>query len=157
MTYDVAQICLNGHVINSYSTDNPENNEKFCNRCGAPTITNCQKCNATIRGNSLDGFPDLHFAAPKFCSNCGNPYPWTQARLTAATEVIKDIKNIDESEKEILVTSITDLVKNTPSTPLAAERIKKILAKVGTTTASILRDILVDVLSEATRKAIFPY
>lgn len=156
MRYDVAQICTNGHVINSWSTDSPEHNAKFCNECGAPTITNCQNCNVAIRGNVLDDFPDLHYKAPKFCANCGNSYPWTQSKLLAATELVHDIENISENDKAILVTSINDLVKNTPAASIATTRFKVIMAKVGSTTASMFKEILVDVLSEAARKAIFP-
>ncbi len=49
--YDTAQICINGHVINSMSKSHPEHNKKFCDKCGEPTITNCPKCNAPIRGH----------------------------------------------------------------------------------------------------------
>ena len=49
--YDIAQICINGHVINSMSKSHPEHNKKFCDKCGAPTITNCPKCNTPIRGH----------------------------------------------------------------------------------------------------------
>ena len=48
--YDTAQICINGHIINSMSISKPEHNKKFCDKCGEPTITNCQNCNAPIRG-----------------------------------------------------------------------------------------------------------
>lgn len=156
MSYDVAQICENGHVINSWSMSSPEYNEKFCNKCGIPTITNCLHCKAVIRGNILDDYPILNFEAPKFCSNCGNPYPWTQSRLTAAIELAGELESIDENDKAILVKSINDLVKDTPSAPIAATRFKRIMVKVGKTTSSMFRDILVDVLSEAARKALFP-
>ena len=156
MSYDVAQVCQNGHVINSWSGSSPERNEKFCNKCGSPTITNCPNCNFAIRGNVLDDYPILNFEAPKFCINCGIPYPWTQSRLTAAIELASELENIDESDKAILVTSINDLVKESPAAPVATTKFKKIMTKVGATTASMFRDILVDVLSEAARKAIFP-
>jgi hypothetical protein len=48
--YDTAQICINGHIINSMSKSHPEHNKKFCDKCGAQTITNCPNCNAPIRG-----------------------------------------------------------------------------------------------------------
>jgi len=49
--YDTAQICMNGHIINSMSKLHPEHNRKFCDKCGEPTITNCQKCNSPIPGH----------------------------------------------------------------------------------------------------------
>ena len=55
--YDTAQICINGHVINSMSISHPEHNKKFCDKCGALTITNCPKCNTPIKGH-------YHYHAP---------------------------------------------------------------------------------------------
>lgn len=88
--------------------------------------------------------------------NCGKPFPWTESKLTVATQLANELENINESDKVILLASINDLVCDTPSAPLAAIRFKKIMVKVGTATASIFREILVDVLSEATKKTLFP-
>jgi hypothetical protein len=87
---------------------------------------------------------------------CSKPFPWTQSKIAAATELANELENINEGEKTTLITSINDLVKDTPSTPLAVAKYKRIMVKVGTATAQIFRDILVDVLSEATKKALFP-
>src|SRR5213080_2664584 len=48
--YDVAQVCLNGHVTNGFSRSSPEFNETFCSNCGERTITVCPACNHAIRG-----------------------------------------------------------------------------------------------------------
>ena len=56
--YDVAQICLNGHVI----TD-------IAHRAPQPDVI-------CLSGSSPK--------APAFCHNCGKSYPWTQAKLAAA-------------------------------------------------------------------------
>jgi hypothetical protein len=48
--YDTAQVCLNGHAIKDTVIKHPEHNKDFCDRCGAKTITACQVCNASIRG-----------------------------------------------------------------------------------------------------------
>ena len=48
--YDVAQICLNGHVINESVKEYPKFNKKYCDKCGASTITNCPNCHAEIQG-----------------------------------------------------------------------------------------------------------
>ena len=31
--YDIARVCLNGHVINSQSVYRPEHNKKYCEKC----------------------------------------------------------------------------------------------------------------------------
>jgi len=47
--YDVAQICLNGHVITELALK-PDYRQDFCSRCGARTITECEACHKGIRG-----------------------------------------------------------------------------------------------------------
>jgi hypothetical protein len=86
--YDLAQICQNGHVINSMARDYPNSNQDHCDRCGDPTIVACPSCNSGIRGHyhvpGVIGFSQ--YTAPAFCYKCGKPFPWTAAGLTAAEE-----------------------------------------------------------------------
>jgi len=42
--YHLAQICKNGHVINTCADIHPERNQKYCEKCGALTITHCENC-----------------------------------------------------------------------------------------------------------------
>ncbi|MGY0302440.1 DUF2321 domain-containing protein [Xylella fastidiosa] len=51
-------------------------------------------------------------------------------------------------------TDLTELTKDSPKTQVASLRFKKVMAKVRTSVASSVRDIVVDVLSEAAKKAI---
>jgi len=130
-SYDVAQICLNGHVINRYSQSEPESNQKHCDKCGAPTITLCPKCQSPIRGGSLDDFGSMFsYSAPGFCRNCGNPFPWTESRLIAAHELVKELENISEEDRTTLQNSIDELVKDTPSSTVAATKFKRIISKL---------------------------
>ena len=41
--YDLAQICENGHTVNSMARDYPTSNQDFCDKCGTPTMTQCPK------------------------------------------------------------------------------------------------------------------
>ena len=50
-TYDIAQICREGHVVNTMARDYPESNEAFCAKCGSATVTACDGCQAAIRGH----------------------------------------------------------------------------------------------------------
>jgi len=153
--YDVAQICLNGHVANSSFTRSPQFNQDFCESCGSATITSCPECNSPIRGY-YSGRVLGSYNAPSFCINCGQPFPWTKSKLQAAHELAQELDNISDEDRIVLQKSIDELVKDTPSTPVAATRFKKIMVKVGQTTAGMFREILVDVLSEAAKKAMFP-
>jgi len=84
------------------------------------------------------------------------PYPWTKLKLQAAHELAQEIENISDEDRIILQQSIDELVKDTPLSPLAITRFKKIMLKVGQTTAEVFREILIDVLSEAAKKELFP-
>ncbi len=156
--YDVAQICLNGHLINDLVLARPELNKNFCDKCGAATITTCQKCNAEIPGERLpvSGFLRTRILVPAFCSNCGTSYPWTEKGLEAARELIRELEGLSEDEKAILAKDLDDIITDTPKTKVAAVRWKKALSKVGKETAHALRDILVDIASETAKKALWP-
>jgi len=155
--YDTAQICSNGHVANESVKGVPERNSTFCATCGAPTVTKCSNCSAEIRGMYLPGglaiIPPYH--EPAYCHNCGKAYPWTDSKMEAAKELIElDDRNSD-AEKTALAADLSDLVRDTPRTQVAATRFRKFVAKAASGTASALRDIAVDIASEAAKKTIF--
>lgn len=79
--YEVAQICTKGHVVNSRSTTDPDNNSNYCPTCGKTTITQCPNCRAEIKGEPIFQGPILigsYYVAPKICDNCGAPFPWSK-------------------------------------------------------------------------------
>lgn len=159
--YDTAQICTNGHVINSCSVSIPVHNKNFCDKCGEPTITICQNCNAPIKGyynqaNVMALIYHTDLKLPRFCPDCGKPYPWTEAKLKAAKELADEISNLSPEERALLKKSLDDIVRETPQTTVAVNRFKKLVAKAGKPVADAFRDILVDVLSEAVKKSIWP-
>jgi hypothetical protein len=151
--YDVAQICLNGHVITAEAASSHHEQQKFCDRCGEPTIKACQDCNAPIRGIDHDSRVTSPYLVPHYCYNCGKPYPWTQAKLEAAKEFAEELDGLSSKEKDVLKQSIEELARDTPKTKVAAVKVKKILAKARGAALSMLRDILVDIASETAKKA----
>jgi hypothetical protein len=155
--YDVAQICLNGHVINHSFLSYPEFNADHCEKCGQKTITECPKCNTKIRGTyrSSGVFSVAEPGAPAYCYKCGNAYPWTESRLSAAREYIREMERLTDNEKGILERSLDDLVRDTPNTPVAVMRFKTLTAKAGPTAIEVLKGILIEVVKEATKKAIW--
>jgi len=154
--YNTAQICLNGHVINDSYNRKSDNNREHCEKCGARTIIKCPNCNEDIRGAKyslsyigaspyagkiFSGDPYVKsgkYERPAFCSNCGNPYPWTEKKIKAACE-----KSID------------DIIKETPETKLAVTRIKKLLPKVGKEAGNIFKDLIADIASESVKKMLW--
>jgi hypothetical protein len=133
----------------------PQFKKKFCDKCGAPTITNCQNCDTPIRGgyhSDFIGFFD--YTPPSFCHDCGKPYPWTEAKLKAAQELTDLLEDLSPEEREILKKSFDDIVRDTPQTTVAATRFKKLVAKAGKVAAEQLRELVVDIASETAKKII---
>ena len=145
--YNLAQICINGHIITSCFDTAPELRKNFCSICGAKTITHCSSCNAPIHGKYE--VPDMFIIGEppdvdSYCYNCGEPYPWTEARLQSAELVIKEEDAFDEALKYSLISSLPDVISETPKTNLAIVRMKKALLKAGSVTAECLRQFIID-------------
>ena len=152
--YDVAEICLSGHITNSSVKQYPEDSMRFCDLCGELTIQACPACNASIRGDSVEF--SSSYDLPSYCTDCGSAFPWIKAKLDAARELFDIIDEFTERDREILNANLDDLVRETPRTQVASLKVKKSLAKVSSSVVSAFRDILVDVLSEAAKKTIWP-
>lgn len=157
--YDTAQVCLNGHVINDCVHRSPEFNKRFCPSCGESTITQCPNCKRAIEGDYyVPGIAVIGFStkkAPEYCSHCGTALPWTEKRIQAAIDLFTEEGTTTAEEARQFSENLRELAKDSPLTPLATSRLKRLLKKVGTGTASAIRDIAVDVLSETARKALF--
>lgn len=155
--YDTAIICRNGHVVNAAATAYPATTTDFCDRCGAPALSQCPTCTALIRGEfHLSGNLTLiGYTIPAYCPSCGQPYPWTQIRLLAAAELADAMERLTPQERELLKVSIRAVVCDDPTAPVAVIRLKQLLAKVGAAAAQSFQQILTDVVSEAIRKALW--
>ncbi len=154
--YDIAQICLNGHVANIYTMMMPERGCEFCETCGEKTITACTGCRHEIQGAYQGAFQsEDNFAAPNFCRSCGKPYPWIERKLQAAKELIEPEQTLTANERTAFEADINDITRDVPRTQAAAIRIKGFLVKVPGAVGSALRDIVVDIASEAAKKTIF--
>jgi hypothetical protein len=157
-TYRIAQVCPNGHVATTAADANPELREAYCSQCGEETLTNCPKCRAPIRGDyyveGVFGFGGV-YEPPTFCHNCGTAFPWTERKVAAAVELVEVGADLSPAEVQQFKDDLTELTKDSPKTQVASLRFKKVMAKVGNSVASGVRDIVVDVLSEAAKKAIW--
>lgn len=158
--YDVAQICLNGHIITNMAKKHTEHTQKFCDKCGAKTITECSQCKTPIRGYFhsevvVIGISDEELKPPKYCHNCGKPYPWTENKLKKVKELIDSQKKLKKEEKERLKEAIQNCVEEIDM-DLNSSIIKNTLPKIEKTAVEMVKNILADILSEAVKKQIFP-
>lgn len=155
--FDTAQICLNGHVATAYFETSAEFRQKYCDRCGAETITQCPSCKKPIRGGYRSrGWAPVPYQVPSFCIECGHSFPWTEAKIVAAMELAQELGSLDKDDQAILKQSIDDMVQDKPTTQVAVVRFKKIMKKVGQEGATMFREILVDVVSETAKKLLWP-
>lgn len=129
--YDVLQVCENGHkTTGRYSTRHGER-QKFCDKCGAKTITACAKCHQDIQGDQTKEIGVVRItneraAIPLYCTNCGEPYPWTQKKITAAIQNLVEFGELSEAEKKTIEQDVENIAKDAPEAELSARRIKRI-------------------------------
>ena len=114
--YDVAQVCLNGHLVNDRTKSSPDHNQAFCGKYGKPTIIACLKCNSPIRG--YYHVPRVvalgSEAVDNFCLACGAPYPWTSEKLEVARAYADEAEGLSPEEKDIFKKSFDDLIVESP-------------------------------------------
>jgi hypothetical protein len=119
-------------------------------------LTTCQGCNAKIKG--YHHIPGVVYAGPdepsKFCDNCGEPYPWTSAKLQAAIALAGELETLSPEERETLQKSLPDILRDTPQTTVAATRFKKLAAKARDKSTALIWDLIKDIASEAAKKII---
>ncbi|WP_168221992.1 DUF2321 domain-containing protein [Aquisphaera giovannonii] len=153
--YDVAQVCMNGHMMNSASRGMPDGNKSFCDRCGEKTITSCPSCNNCISGLDWDG-PSPEPEPALHCEHCGKSYPWTERKKAAALELFAELLDLDNKQKEQLSQDLDAVASDVPRTKVAAVRIDTLLAKVKDQGADMLKGVLVEVMSESAKKMMWP-
>ena len=151
--YDVAQICLNGHVANSSVTTFPEGCREYCNKCGEKTIVACPSCSNKIRGSYT--LVAGGYNMPSYCEHCGKPFPWVAKRLEAAEELAELIDEFSVEDRMLLKTNLGDIVRDNPRSQVAALKVKKVLSKASPHFISAFRDILINVISDPINKQIW--
>jgi hypothetical protein len=155
--YKVAEICLNGHLITDAADDYPEKREKFCSKCGEATITQCPSCKTNIRGYyEIPGYIGVSdYSAPSYCYNCGNAFPWTISKIDSAVELVQLGGVLTDSELSTFKNDLVELTKESPKVQVASYRFKRVMGKIGGNLGNAVKDIIVDVISESAKKAIW--
>lgn len=156
MPYHNATICLNGHVLSKKTA----NSHRFCPKCGKETFSHCPSCNSPIHGLvRIDGVAILYdrpYDIPYYCYECGSPYQWTKQILDNAVELLALDEELDSASKELIKNTIPELIVDTPTTPIAIAKYQKGMSKAGQIIKDTMRQLLVDVISETAKKALFP-
>jgi hypothetical protein len=155
--WDIAQICLNGHTVNQQVVAERDHNQAFCERCRKATVMAYRHCRTAIRGAyHVPGTYVIDAVAlPSYCLGCGRAYPWTEKQVQAAKVLAGELEHLKPQERDALKRTIDDLLTETPRTQLAVIRFKRLMSKAGPDAGITLREMLVNVLSEAVRRAIW--
>lgn len=155
--YRTAMVCEKGHLITDDVEGQPATRAAFCQECGAKTLAACPKCGEAIRGYyKVPGVADFTgrvAPVPTYCHACGHPYPWTASKKRAWRELVEESDVLSKEEKERLTGSIDDLIADTPGTNVAVMRVKKWLAKAGNVIGPLVKQIVLDVGTEAVKKS----
>src|SRR4051794_4047005 len=160
---DSAAICRNGHLINDAVSEYPDKNRNFCGGCGAEVLLKCESCNNSLIGKRFyDGVATSKPTfVPKYCEHCGKTFPWTEAALIQADELIDLIDDLTEEQKAALKSSFPDLIADRPGTQVAALRTGNLMKNVGENFKTALRDILVGLATESAKSLLrshgFPF
>lgn len=95
-SYDVQQVCLNGHQITDCYNRSPEFRKNFCDKCGERTIHECPECHHPIKGyyNVENVISMSETPIPSHCENCGKPYPWSVPKSHATSQSFPDDKDL---------------------------------------------------------------
>jgi hypothetical protein len=156
VTFDTAQICFNGHIINDAARAVPADSKPFCPKCGTATITTCPACAAAIQGTRRDGSSSHGLYSPHaHCHSCGAAFPWTAARLRALSELLA-MTDASLEDQAALRDTFPALAAESPGTPIAVLKWKRFLAGAGKVVAESARDLLVDIMAEAVKRKMFP-
>ena len=94
------------------------------------------------------------YRPPKYCGECGKPFPWTEKALQAAKEYTDELVELTPDEKVMLKEVLDDLTSDTARTSLAASRFKKFMTKIAPAAGGVLQKIIEAVATEAAKKMI---
>ena len=99
--------------------------------------------------------PTQESSAPFYCHNCGKPYPWTQTTIDTAIELLSEEENLTTEEKNQIVESLPDIISQTPRTPLAATRVKKVFDKMTGAGKEGFEQLLSEITTESAKTLIW--
>jgi hypothetical protein len=128
---------------------NPIPLPKFCADCGAKTMSKCHGCSAHIQYNEYK----VHFV-PNYCTACGEPFPWVTTALQELGRVTDEAEELTGEEKAALKRAYPELTKNTPKTSGAVETLKRYYTKFSPGAVSVLRAVLINVLTDESKQGL---
>lgn len=156
--YQTAQICKNGHVITS-NVRYSDFLSDFCPDCGAETISACLHCKIPIRGEyEISGVVNFSssYEPPAYCYHCGNAFPWTESKLNSISELLDMQDQLTEDEKKSFISCLPIIFTETSQSEVTALKLRSLFNKLPSEIGSLVKNIIINVLSESVKKVLFP-
>lgn len=159
LDWDVMLVCQNGHVRTDRLGAFPRFMTNYCEICGTRFIHMCQDCGEPIRGAIRGNWTEELFAEmhevrtklPRYCDVCSCPYPWQEAAIRNAVEVI-ELSELSAADSKQLKALLPDLVVETPTTQSSGMKAMRILKNVGEGAREVLVKVVSDIISETAKK-----
>ena len=156
--FEVQLVCANGHLLNDWAQAQAAPDAKFCPECGEGTLSRCPECDTALRARFLpegerNGGKRLA-RAPRYCHECGSPFPWTAERLLAADELAAQLDDLSDEERRLLRAAFRDILTENPRTEVAALRIKRAAEQAGKGAGRILFEVVENLASETAKRLI---
>jgi hypothetical protein len=116
-----AIICESGHVFTGCGSYADDDFGTQCTTCGAALRTTCPSCDKPIRGMHHEAGLGAQYTRPACCHACGKPYPWTTARLDAARELLEELDELSDDERE----KLGNVIPSSPSGEIYSPRLSR--------------------------------
>lgn len=154
-SYYVEAVCANGHVIQRNLEPN-ERPHKFCKKCSASVLYECQNCGAQIDGDLIGGMLVIGYdkPAPAYCGECGNPYPWTEKKILLLQKTLELEADCSKEDVNEFIKMVPDIISETPGTKFASLLYRKLFSLAGEIGKSALVDFVKALACEAFRDLI---
>lgn len=162
-------ICKKGHLQTSILGFSEKYENLYCKECGSEIIDVCPNCNSIIQGGTFEvkkeielyntdffspGYYEKEYRIPtsyipKYCHNCGKPYPWTEDFLNTYKDALSLVLGNEKELQNKIYNATEELVKNNfdLKSPMATF-FKLLLNKAGDLTKDVVVNTLSSVASE---------
>jgi hypothetical protein len=158
--HGTARACLNGHLITPVVEAEPAKAAlKRCVGCGELAIQACPSCSSPLLGAYYEpenGYLTPGYRLPQFCHECGTEFEWTRRAVAAAAAAMRESGQVTAAEVEQFSRDLPEIAKETPNAVEAVPRTRALLGRLSASARSVVRDVLVQVLSDAVSGRIFP-
>ena len=113
----------------------------------------CERCEKPIHGqyhNANTAYQRMD-KPPTYCHACGAPYAWTAEGIDSARALAAELEELTDDERIMITSTIDDLVVDSPRTPLAVLRFKRIIAKAKGPARRLFVDVIAKIAVESAK------